>query len=416
MNSRQQSIILFICLILASRFSIGQELISTAELLIIQKESEKTSAVDKGLSFLLSSPQHLPLVEKMEFRTETDEFDLGEQEYLFRMSFNGSKARKAQDDLTKRNVALLESLGEVRIRESLWYRYRQIVDWYYLDMEAKLLQDEKGLLEEKKGLCEKLMYEGNKMDLIEEFLRNEEDLAKLRRDSLHLAAYLPFLFESLGLESNTSFQLDRDDWISVAKMRYVLEHLGEGFLLNAEYALQSAELQFAQSELALETAESKRILDFVQLKHRRDDKLNLPKEFSIGLGINLPIRSTSRSKLNREKLNIFEEERKMERLEEDLLKKGRKELTTFGVLFDEYMYLSNYLLQNGKEEILSRHIHNPNVELLTIFQLKESELKHKNDLLKLERELCLAYLQILELKGVSMEINYLSEVLENISN
>ncbi len=81
--------ILFILVFSYSTFA--QNLFSFNDL--IQNSIQDTSLYlfNKEIDYLKNNPFTIPLLEEMEFRTNTDEWDLRRQQYTFRTRFNGWK-------------------------------------------------------------------------------------------------------------------------------------------------------------------------------------------------------------------------------------------------------------------------------------------------------------------------------------
>ena len=113
----------------------SQRIISVEEIL------EKTDLyisdewVNEGIRFLDEEPQDLPYLEKLEFRSETDEFNLGRQEYLFRSSFNTTKMRKLHEQrmaFSRQELLMKQENYTAGIISTYHF---QIAKWYYIEIE-----------------------------------------------------------------------------------------------------------------------------------------------------------------------------------------------------------------------------------------------------------------------------------------
>ncbi|HFA50029.1 MAG TPA: hypothetical protein ENJ95_13555 [Bacteroidetes bacterium] len=366
--------------------------------------------------FLKNSPQNLPLIEKLEFRTETDELDFGRQEYLFRVSLNGKKAQQAQSHLNQNNIHIYENQQMVYQQEELKKKYTDIIDWYYVDIAIQLLKEKRVLLEDKKTIFEKMMGNATGFD-IDDYLKNEEALQTLGRDLMRLEHYKMRLVQQLILNKEMFSELEKEGWISVSQMQKTISRIKVDLLKNPKYSQQLSNADFAKSEYDLKEAESEKIIDFVQLKYAGRDKLDLQRELSLGVGINIPTKATARTKLNKAALEIYDEKYKARLLEMGLLEKIEDSYASFGGLKNDYEFLQKNIKENGLENVLEKYMNSGNVHPLTLLRVKESILKNQKLLLKIEQELCLDYLRILELTGQLIQaplVNYLSENLELI--
>ena len=95
-------------MLLVTYTSAGQTVVSSYQLLANELDSSLIQLLQDNRTYLKNTNQEMPLINKLEFRTETDELDLGRQEYVFRISFNGKKSREVQQKITQSQGRLYE--------------------------------------------------------------------------------------------------------------------------------------------------------------------------------------------------------------------------------------------------------------------------------------------------------------------
>lgn len=396
---------------------IGQTNIQVNELL------QKTfTAIDQvpqhqAISFLKNSPQELPLIEKLEFRTETDEWDWQAQEYIFRTSFNGRKAKSVQRKLTNHQLKIYELQQAEAGEKLLSKRYTLINDWYFLAKKIDLLEQQREVFDDKKKTYQELMQKSQTFNM-DGFLKNEESIHALNRERKLLETESKWLILSLIPDANhTNYSLTTNQWITVKQMEKILKENGADIFGNSRYILQNQKIELSKSELELEKAETKKILDFAQIKYRNNDKLNFGQEWSIGVSFNIPTRSTNRVKQNKAILEVLEEDYKQRLLTENLKEKIKEQYFLFERQRDTYELLKKQIDDNQTETMLANNLNHPNINILTLLKAKENTINNKKELIKIEYSLYSIYLNILKLSGKfaqTPKVNFLSETFEPI--
>lgn len=352
--------------------------------------------VKEGIRFLDEEPQDLPYLEKLEFRSETDEFNLGRQEYLFRSSFNSSKMRK----LHEQEVAI--SRQELLIKQDNYtasiisaYHF-QIAKWYYLEIEKQHLLEEKNILEDKKIILQRLMNNSLDFDL-EEFLKLENDLQEIMSVLVRVDHQKASLVSQLLGEDDDidSIQLSAPNWVSFESMYDTLSDLKSQFAQNRLLFQQQLKVDKAALKEEQENAESQKVIDFVQIKYAGRDNLEFGNEISLGFGINIPTRSSGRVKQNEARLDMIEEQVELEQLQWELSQELTQLYAHFDLLKKEYDVLQEYIDTNERSKTYEKYKTIEGIDPLSLLSLKESILKNQQRLIKIEKEAVLTYLTII---------------------
>lgn len=393
--------------LLFTTLAYAQQSVSTTQLL---QQAWTQPATDARIQFLDTEKQTLPVVEKLEVRTETDEFDWERQELTFRTSFNGFKARKAQQTLVNKTKQKYETQNRIAQQELMATYYQLLLAWHYEDKEIALLQAQQRILEDKKRLFEAELKQNTQTISIENYLKIEKDLYELGLSQLKAEQKKLSFIKLLGLDVTTAYQLDTTDWVTVAQMQAIIAQGGADLNQHPDYAYQQAKVDFAQAEWGLEKANAQKVLDFAQVRYASKKEFQFNTAVSVGVGINLPFTFASRVDLNEAQLDVLEETEKVYRLEEELAQKQQAAVAEFEANQQAYAYVKAYIENNEQVEVLEGHLDNANVSLWTILELKEDQLDAQEELLDLEYKLSELYLEILELRGaLSGQINYLSD-------
>lgn len=412
MQSRLAFFLVFMICFLACSALHAQNTVTSTQLLTPSPNGKLSGLLQKNIEFLKNGNQSLPLIEKMEFRTETDELNLRRQEYVFRMSFNGKKSRKVQDQLTQSSIQINELKDQLLQKEILEDRYEYIAEWFYIEQEIQSRQAEQIIHEDKLKVYQRMLTNTPEID-ISNILKAEEDLQDIERDILQLNQKKQYIIQLLlPEEKNAKALVDTSNWVSLETMQRLLTEIKDQPVQNLEQALQLSQVNFAQLEYDLEKADGKRVFDFAQIKYAGRDKLDFYREWSLGLGINIPTKSSNRVDINEAQLEIFQEEFQLAALELDIEEELILRYNQFENAMNEYELIKTQIVESELAKIYEKYRTISGVHPLTLLQLKENLLEKERDLIRLEKDCCLVFLEILELKGklsTTPAVNYLSD-------
>lgn len=403
----------FILLFIPSVLS-AQQVVNSTSLLSGLNPSPANAILQRGISFLKEGEQGMPMIDELEFRTETDELEFNRQEYLFRVSFNNKKTREAQDKITEQNLRLFELREGILKEAELAQRYEWIIEWFYLQKETDYNQKRGVILEDKKTVYEKMLLNTETPD-ISDLLSIDEDLQEHERTIFELKNQQQFLIKQLTSGQDTSVTLDTRQWISLETMHFVLKDAMKRNTFNLEQKRQQLRIDSEQLELDLEEAKRRKILDFVQLKYAGRNNLDIQKEFSFGLGLQIPTRSTNRLNINEALLDKLDEEFEKELLDQEIEHQLLALMAEFNALYKEGQLINQQIAESRFAGLFEKYQGTTNLHPIALLNIKELELKNQRSLFRIERKACQLYLDILRLKGMldkTPATNYLSDALQ----
>jgi len=403
--------------LLATPRGFAQETYTSAQLLQKETSIPGDTLMQKNLMFLKETEQGMPFIEDMEVRTETDELDFSRQEYLFRMSFNNKKARKIQDGLTDNNIRFYELKYDVLKEVEMIDRYEQIIDWYYAQTELQYFEQKKILLEDQRIVFRKMLANAVEVD-IASLLKVDEDIQDLERDVLQVNLQKDDAVRRLFLDREIpeNIELDSSSWITIKKMKTILEDVKDLPANTMAQALQDLRIDLEELEYDMEKAESRQILDFVQLKYAGRDKLSVQKELSLGVGFTIPTKSSGRLKINEATLDVFDEKYKKKLQTIDIEEKIANRYADFYARLQEYELIEEQIAKSDLQEIYKKYSTTGAIHPTTLLSMKTLFLKNNRALKKLEKEACILFIDILAYKGQLSQppfVNYLSENLNS---
>lgn len=355
----------------------------------------------------LSKMGNLSIIDKWEFRTETDEWDFGRQEYLLRTSFNDFNSKNIYNQINDVNAESFELLDKQFYENQIFQKYKNIVDLFYLQQESFLLDSILSVLNDQKTLAD-LEVSNGALSNVNELVKIDFDIRKLNIERNGLIYKKSLILEKLALTFDpVEFQIDTSNWVSNRTILALLE--GGPNFSNSEIDLKTQKLKYSEIEMNRQDSEAKRILDFVQLKYAGRNDLTPIKDFSFGVGINIPTKSSNIRKRSEALVDKLEDELELKQIKAEVAQEISDLIFKIKMKNIEYVSYNKYLneMKNSKALEAFQKMNDPR----SILEYKINSLKLQKDLLDIENDLLEEYLELLFMQGRYLDfpnVNFLS--------
>lgn len=407
-NRYKVGLVIYFVLLVSSKLS-AQVGVTTTEVLVRQLANIDLKLAQ--LDFLANEKQDMPLLRELEFRTETDEWEPSRQEIGFRLNFNSLKMRATQRAITTQRTDYYTIRQQLFMEDQLLITYQYLIDHYYLQREKKLNEEEKEVLSDQKKVYERMLANAVVVD-VDNVLGAERDLQQIERKLLRVNQSLANTAGLLSIATETDFS---ENWISLAKMEELVGQRDS--VVNLAQAAQAQKVLEAELESEMEEREGKQVLNFLSVKQAGRNQLNLAREFSVGVGLNIPLASNNRAKRNEAILDVLDEEQQLADLDRKIAERIQSRVHNFNMALEEYRLLEKLIATSQLEELLSNYQVRNDVHPLNLLKIKENILDDRQSLLSLEEKACVQFLEILYYRGqlsTPIRRNYLSEGLEEV--
>jgi len=370
-----------------------KKVFSIDEILNVYTKSPGELAFKDNLAFLKNA-KGLPVIEGLEFRTETDEYAIENQQYQLRVKFNSKNERKAYQRMLATQVSLFDKMQSEEINDRIESVYSSVVELYFLEQEFDLIGSQLLNVYDRRTVLEKLLLQ-NSEDYIKDWLSNEEAILELKTDSTTIAHDIDIRTTMLLGSGDAS--IDYGDWISVAQ----IEKKSTGILdtLGQEILLEDIEERYILEELALEEAERKKILEFAQIQYQQDRKLSFQNEISLSTGLNIPLKTSNQLKTNDLKIEYLEKKQKNDIRKVENSNDKRELKLKMASKVAEYYQLVEMVKNQRLEETLQDFSTNANVSPMTLLDVQKSITKNSFKILKHRKEIFEIYLEIIKKAG-----------------
>ncbi len=389
----------------------AQTQLSTSEVLASAKNQYVLELQRQRVSFLKNSDSKLPIMDELEMRTETNDFRFVEQEYTLRGRFHTRGQQKAQKDLHQARIELKSIEEQILLHELLSERYFGIVEVLYFEKLLAAKKDQKVLLEDRLLVFQKSInlprFE------ITDLIDAEDDLHGAERDILRLENALNFSQEKIYRWSNETGVLKTTDvpLIGIEELvELVRTFSSEPSTTHANLVKRNLNAELAVREQSLRQAEEDNTFEYFQAKIGGTDDKGFRQNFTLGLGIRIPVR-------NREKQNLLELE--FEKVDEaaryEEIRVALKDRMAHIRIQIENNYRLYQLLNSQLEDsqaafALKQYQKIAGASPIALLKLKGSQFDKELERFKIEQDIYMLYLELLDASGVIMELplrNYL---------
>ncbi|NNF36819.1 MAG: hypothetical protein HKN68_22140 [Saprospiraceae bacterium] len=344
-------------------------------------------------------------IRELEFRTETEDFQIDKQEYLIRFRPTYPSERNAQSNLI--NASREEwDINQLNFNNDInRYLLDELLIIREINEEIEILTALLQVYEDQKRLISDQIYTGK---------FNLKDLSQVDGDIRSVKGKINDHQLRIEILNKKNILPDTDQLISIQDIseQLVQQDLTQQSTINR--AERDFELRKVKAEMELEKIESGRIFDFIQLRY--DGPHNDLFRERVSLGINLQLPNNGRQKLRTEELKV---EQLIRQQEYDLQQKLdsirlSQELNEFTLLIRKWNY--NYDIINQQEGELNNIINKGiNIEFdnpdIILYQ-KEQLLRLMQDQLDLESDIYQLYLDLLERTTILGENRFYTFILK----
>jgi len=334
----------------------------------------------------------MPWVERYELRTETRDFEVERQEYVFRLTPSTRRKVRAQEALYRHQSAAPDFDGAEAACDLVADRYQDWMTMFALTEELNVLDTLALVYEDRATVLDRLAagldFDWSKLIR----LRKDRTELKIRRKTL--TDRLALLQTAYGLAGR---KLDFGDVVRPGRL---LARVSGSSIAPVDAEL-AYELTTVARELELERAERRQFLDFAQIKYQGPHG-DLPRErLSVGVGLQLPNDGN-------QLLKVRELELEAEALRTEGLRDRAAATTSFadrktewltaherygfvaGAFNEERADLARVAAQLQKKEMF---------DPLPLLDIRSRELRNALRLLALKNELYEDYLSLEERRG-----------------
>jgi len=294
MSMLKQSII-YIFLLTTPVISFAQLTIAVTDVInMIEQGSRNENASVEILDYLENQKRNISAIEKMEFRTETNRWDIGRQNYTFRTSLNSKAERVGEKKEIESSKQLINKEAEKRATEKRYTIYRDLLEIYFLQREIELLAKELIVVKDELTILNLKAQNGSAINP-SSYVKAEVELSDLILKKQRLEREIQVHKNSMFPKPESDFIIDFEAWASIDKVqKRVEEKLNQEIKVSVDDEIQLIKQLQAKIDLNNEVAERERVIDFVQMQYSGNSDKISGEQISLGVGLMLPSRHVNR--------------------------------------------------------------------------------------------------------------------------
>ncbi len=363
------------------------------------KDNRVTYIMDKNHQ-LSTLDYSVPLVDKIEVRSETNDFDLRKQDVTVRLSPNAGSNRKAYRLYHESLKFMTEMEYNTEIMQALFEKYNLIKDYIFSNEHLKLEKKKNVIALDKLKLL-KRMVSLSTFDIVD-LIEAEDELYELQRViqatentleevSIQLRQLLP----------DQHLKIELEHIISVNRIKELI-HQNEltSKLIHPEIEVLSSKHYNVMMEHDWEASKNSLSLGFLQASFGYVPDKSFGSNFSIGFGFDFPIKGSSGLKLNEIKVNILNAQSQyLDRVEKIKTIEQNSKSQLLG-LISIYELLSSQIEQGNGRHALREYSKQGIASPMALLKLKELTINNEALLIEIQSDILSVYLEYIYYTGV----------------
>lgn len=393
-----------------------QQTFTVKDFLAGAENQESVVIQDQKLEFFKTNSHGLPLFEKLEFRTETNDFDWRKQEFLLRVSPNSRRQQKTQQQYqqTVKNMTAMEK--DAAWSKAIKDRYELLTNFIFYNEILEIKEKQKILYKDKFTLLQRSTALPN-FDILELIDAEDKEQTNLRQ-ILDLENSIITFQKSMQrlYDTEEGIFIDSEMLIQVDQINIILNEIEIAEIYrHPSLEVLSANMYNNMLEYEWEEAKSRFSLGYFQVKYGFDPQENLRKNISIGFGFDIPLKGAARLDLNKLQVNILEAESQYKNADNELTDKKYSLYQQLNNLIKKYELVYDQLDNSQAEFALKEYSKIAEASPKAMLKLRENTLSKELMLMELNYEIVLTFIQYLDLSGYLIKKpfrNYLRKDLE----
>jgi hypothetical protein len=399
--------------VFGSSSAFSQDLLS--RFLLSAEQAHEVKSIDAQMSYLAGKPYRLQPVQKLEFRTESNQLDRNRQDYALRVNPANPWEMRNNNQYFRAYASMLAYEKGMILEEALYERYLLLVDLSYHEELRAIKASGSALVDAYLTVLEKQQYstffDGEdyvklKLDQIDRSVEIEEEA--FQRDDV--------LRQMKGFDP--AINIDDPAWhaqkiISLEDVLKIVDSAAQSLAQAPSMLYYDKLINLAAREYSLEKSNIN--LGFVQAQYQEYRVEQGRRPWSISMGVTIPVFNPNKGDMAKRQLEVLENEH--EKLE------VRSEMETASARAREQIrsLMSRYNSIQEKIRLLqvstltgtlkAMEGNNPAVQI----RLSGNILKLQVIALKLKQSILYAYVEFLTHTDLIQQrplVNYLSPTLE----
>ena len=391
--------------------------VSMAEFLQSANTDHEMASFGEQIRYLDTKPYRLSPLQKVEFRTESNQLDPSRQDYGLRFNPANPWEIKKNNNYYEQYKSVLYLRKDLALKDALMVRYHYIIQWLYYDAMKSVKEENKQLTTAQISILEKQRHSDffNAEDFVELKLDQMEQTVELEEVTFERDNQLSKMAGVYPAMAQKQLDWRYENIISVDRIEGIVDSLSKLQSTPTTLLFRENQIELANREYLLEKSNIN--IGFLQTQYQQYRIEQGRNPWSISLGVTIPIANPNKGDMTKRKLDVIEAQHERDETEAELMtdKTGsREQLKNLIARYRDIREKISALNESTLSSTLSAMKEdNPAVSLrfaANVLKLKTLEIKIKQNILITYIEF-LGYTDMIQRQPL---INYLNEDLEQI--
>lgn len=377
--------------------------------------NDRTVINQKEISdYLDTAPESTPYLNRVEFRTETDEFDLDRQKYGIRFSPKGWGETRYSRLVSEASKASCRTEYDAGYHAALKDRYMLILE-YLETVELASLKEKLAMVCEDRISVLKKKISGSISFDISDLVGAEELLTRLKLELVALENKKTGILHKIGVASGSKSGINfiNEPLVKVGSVKRAVNQSKTTLNaenINLEYRKNKVEL--AMNRYNLEVAKSMDYISFLEVSYDHENSGDPEKAYAVELGIKLPFINSDQEKITGRKVDYMKERLAYEEEMQNFSEKMEAMTRSMDRMISQYEIIEQNSKHGNARQALSSSMKTGEADPLNILKIKEALLKSDINLVLAGYEIRNRFIDLLDISGRLSEKpfrNFLSE-------
>ncbi len=328
--------------------------------------------------YLKIAPSSTPYLDKVEFRTQTEDFELKKQKYSLRLYPKGWGETGCNQLLAEKMKQAIMIEQKSYFNTALKTRYRLLLDFFKTTSLIKLKKQLLTVYEDRLNVLKQKRADNIEFD-INALIVAEGRYTDLRIDLVTLENNLTSILHKIKIAADEQ-TLNRvsfaaTDVIGVQRIERQIKNITlDPNLDNISLQDRQSKIEIARIKYDLEIAKNKDYLNLIEFSYDMDERQDYEQAVSIKFGFKLPGIHPDREQINSRKLKYLQERLKYEGEKRQAREKALSLLRSLKRLIEQYTILITRKENSNAGNSFKTFIKMEGIDPLHLLKFKESIL------------------------------------------
>ena len=359
-------------------------------------------ALQKQGKYMEDENFNLPLFRELEIRLRSNDFNASPEDYRLRLGFFNPYEQVRNKQLNEEHSKYIKVKYDFETNLILAERYKTLLRHYFFSNQLDMLKAEAANFENLQSiLLESDFSFSNWVKTDESLIKKQLKISEIKLEIQKLEKQMT---QITGDETNIEWSTIHVITIDELRMSIEIDSLET----TPKYQLLQQALVMKEKEYRLSKSEAWSNIGFIQAEYDTERGNDINQHLGFQLGVSLPVFNKDKPRIRREKLDLLEEEERLNQVRSDYITDGYNLISDFESDMAAYDIITSRL---DKIRLLGENISYENIEDYV------SLLEYTGFLVQLKNEYmyrCLSnYIDLLTISGEFIVPPYRNYLLSN---